>query len=167
MKNIQKKKKTEKIKYHFNCPIFNDDIYLFIGSKEKANAFCRDLNITDKHLGKTAEIADTNSLLPEGFLVWVKEPEMYYTIVHECLHLTRLIFAYHGVPFNETNDEVMAYYQEFWVEKFWHIMGNLIECKKKGATNASNKRIKSNNLSRQQDQRTNETRPDISKDGNG
>ena len=159
-------KKTDKTRFKLRCPLFNDDIYLLVGSKEKANAFCKDLNLTDKHLGKTAEIADTNSMLPEGFLIWVKEPGMYHTMVHECIHLVNKIFQYHGIPFNSENDEIIAYYQNYWVKKFWHIMGNLIECKTEGKTNGSNKRANSKDKRGSQDQRPGKSRPDISKDGN-
>ena len=120
------KKKKQRTLWRFTCPIFCDDIYLLIGDKDKANAFCNELDLTDKHLGKCAEMVDAESEIPSGFMIWVRSAELYYTLVHECLHLTNKIFGNHGVPFNETNDEIIAYYQNYWIRKFWYSMSKEI-----------------------------------------
>jgi hypothetical protein len=120
------------IKVKFICPIFHDDIYLMTGNKDAANKFCSGLDLTDKHRGKCAEMADDSSKLPGGFLVWVDKNENFYTMVHETLHLAKTVFEYHGVPFNQENDEFIASYQNYWVRKFWITMS-------KGKTNGKRK----------------------------
>ncbi|MHA1402007.1 MAG: hypothetical protein ACTSQE_16790 [Candidatus Heimdallarchaeaceae archaeon] len=99
---------------------------MIIGDKEIAKKFCDGLDLTSRHNGKCAEIKDKINGI-SGFLVWIDKPENYYTIVHECLHLTKIIFMYHGVPFNSENDEFIAYYQNYWVRKFWHKMSKFVK----------------------------------------
>jgi len=155
----KKVKKKEYLKVRYVCPLFNDDIYLMTGDQDAAENFCKGLELTDKHRGKTAEIADKGSLLPGGFLVWVDSRQNYYTMVHETLHLARIIMEYHGVPFNAENDEFIATYQTYWVKKFWHTMS-------KGKDNGKSKRTDSHDISRQPDKGHGHSRPGILKDGN-
>jgi len=113
------------MKYKFICPIFRDEVFLFIGDIDKAKKFCKGLEISPNHTGKCSEIQDKETKV-EGFLVWIDEPKNYNTMVHECLHLVSYIFKMHNIPFNETNDEIIAYYQNYWVRKFWNKMSKSV-----------------------------------------
>ena len=115
------------MKYKFTCPIFDDEIYLIVGNSSEAKKFVKGFEVTDKHNGKCVEIEDVKSETACGFLVWVNRSDNYYTMVHECLHLVNMIFKFHGIPFTSDNDEIIAYYQNYWVRKFWNKMSKEIK----------------------------------------
>jgi len=125
---MKKTKKKHRTRFKFICPIFQDEIFLFIGEKEKAEQFCGGLNLTTNHRGKVVEMFNSDETRT-GFLVWVDCFKNYHTMVHETLHLTGLIFKFHGVPFTADNEEMIAYYQNYWVRKFWHKMSKFIDKK--------------------------------------
>ncbi|GAI51578.1 unnamed protein product [marine sediment metagenome] len=52
-------------------------------------------------------------------------------MVHETLHLVVRIFEQGGIPFNSENEEIIAYYQNYWIGKFWDKMSKFINKKKK------------------------------------
>ncbi len=120
------------LKVKFVCPIFKDDVWLMTGNPKAAEAFCKGLKLTKAHRGKCVDLADDKDELPSGFLIWIDSSENFYTMVHETLHLVRTVFEYHGVPFNQENDEFIASYQNYWVRKFWNTMS-------KGKTNGKRK----------------------------
>lgn len=50
---------------------------------------------------------------PKRFVVVLLSDDVP-TLAHELLHLVRMIFDDRGVPFNSDNDEMIAYYLEFY-----------------------------------------------------
>ena len=70
------------MKYKFICPIFEDEICLLIGGKSEADKFCSGLELTNNHRGKCTEIKDKSDDTM-GYLVWIKEPQLYQIMVHE------------------------------------------------------------------------------------
>lgn len=61
--------------------------------------------------------------LPNGgeqtiYLLWMESANVS-TLIHECLHLVKRILTDRGIPYNETNDELMAYYQDYWFGTIW------------------------------------------------
>lgn len=46
--------------------------------------------------------------------IWIKDQKDLSTIHHECIHLALQIMESKGVPTNKLNEEVIAYYSEFW-----------------------------------------------------
>jgi len=133
-----------KTKYKFSCPLFQIRVYLVVGDKKQLEAFhVYDENYHDAecHSIEVEEIESDGStgLKSRHLLVWVKEHDDYYGMVHETVHLVKRIFEIMGIPFNEENDEIIAYYQNYWVRKFWRVMANLIEYKKEVKTNGKSK----------------------------
>lgn len=47
------------------------------------------------------------------------EKKNFYTLQHECVHLVKHIFVDRGIPFTAENDEVIAYYLEYWFKRLW------------------------------------------------
>ena len=109
------------MKYKFICPIFDCDVHLIIGDKSEALKFC-DLELTNNHVGKCIEIYDKKTKKSLGYLVWVKDKKNFYIMVHETVHLTKQIFETHNIPFTPENDELIAYYQNYWIRRFWKVM---------------------------------------------
>lgn len=65
--------------------------------------------------------------MPKGgkwvrYLVWVRRKDDFYCLLHETLHLAKEVFGDRGIPFDNKNDEMIAYYQEYWFKKFWRLM---------------------------------------------
>ena len=59
---------------------------------------------------------------------WYKEDKIDYdSMIHETVHLVRRIFDKKGIPFNSNNDEMIAYYQNYWIKKFWDKMSKFIK----------------------------------------
>jgi hypothetical protein len=56
------------------------------------------------------------------YIIWIENKKDFYTLFHESIHLVRRIMVDRNVPFNETNDEFIAYYETFWFKKLWRIM---------------------------------------------
>jgi len=106
------------MKFKFICPIFRIEIRLYVGKKpphiENCYSACCD-----------TVVKDDDSL--DHILVWVEKPDNYNDMVHETLHLTARIFELVNIPFTSENDEIIAYYQNYWVRKFWHKMSNFIK----------------------------------------
>jgi hypothetical protein len=120
------------MKFKFDCPIFRIDVFLVIGKRKEAESFCNDLKeygLDDDCAGGVWEIEDKDTK-NKSFLVWVDGMNQYHNMVHETLHLTRKIFGMHGVEFNSDNDEIIAYYQNYWVRKFWNKMSKYVNRKK-------------------------------------
>ena len=46
--------------------------------------------------------------------MWVHEPK-FSIIAHECVHIASIVFEDRSIPFTSKNDEIIAYYIEFWV----------------------------------------------------
>lgn len=120
------------MKYKFICPIFQIKVYLVIGDKKQLKSFhCYEEDYHDAEC-HNIEVEEINSDGSEGIknrhlLVWIKENEDYHGMVHETVHLVKRIFEIMGIPFNDNNDEIIAYYQNYWVRKFWHKMGKFVK----------------------------------------
>ena len=57
------------------------------------------------------------------YYLWVEEKDGFYTLSHEIIHLVAQVLDRVGIPFFEGNEELVAYYHEYWMRKLWHIMG--------------------------------------------
>ena len=114
------------MKYKLICPLFQVKVLLVSGDKKQLEKFVDDFG-DNEHDAECHTIYDKASKI-DGFLVWIKDPMDYNGIVHETMHLIKRIFECMGIPFNLENDEIMAYYQNYWVRKFWHKI-NLKEVK--------------------------------------
>ncbi len=53
------------------------------------------------------------------YVVRIENKENFYTLLHDCLHLVRHIFVDRGIPFDDTNHELIAYYQTYWFKRLW------------------------------------------------
>lgn len=64
----------------------------------------------------------TNQYEKDGIVYYtlqLEDSKDFYTLMHECLHLTNRVFTDRGIPFNAENDEVIAYYQSYWFKRIW------------------------------------------------
>lgn len=121
------------MKYKFVCPLFQLRVYLVTGDKKQLKAFhCYEVDCHDAET-HSVEVEHINAGSSEEsingvwLLVWVNDPIDYHAMVHETIHLTKRIFGIMGIAFNETNDEIIAYYQNYWVRQFWHKMSNHVK----------------------------------------
>lgn len=76
-----------------------------------------------------------NSLGGEHF-IWINGKDNYYTLTHECLHLVKGVCEALSIPFDKDNDELVAYYQEYWVRRLWRVVSKTLD---KEATKPSQK----------------------------
>lgn len=60
------------------------------------------------------------------YVVWIEKPNAFYTLMHETIHLVKHIFRDRGIPFNEWNDEIIAYYHAYFFRKMWHFCGKYL-----------------------------------------
>ena len=58
--------------------------------------------------------------------IWIKNPRDFYILLHETIHLTRIVFADCGAITDlAVGDEHIAYYIAFWFRKLWRFFGNI------------------------------------------
>lgn len=91
--------------------------------------------------GVTFDVSDrkSNGDVYISFAIWVEKPEDYSVVAHECLHLAGKILDTRGVPVSKKNDEVLAYYQGYWIEKFWKFLSRYAEKEKNTKSKARKK----------------------------
>ena len=118
--------KNNKTKFKFICPIFRVEVILYLGDKKQLKVYSLDYSINKDSLAECLLYSDKDDT-PLGLVVWVKDEVDYYSMVHETLHLVKRIFELKNIPFDSENDEMIAYYQGYWVRKFWNKMGKFIE----------------------------------------
>jgi len=104
---------NKKTKFKFICPIFGVEVVLCLGAR---NVFY----FPGSAAGRAGQVIESVDNGVYKFFIWLDNPEDFYCLVHECLHLVREIFKVVGIPFNETNEEIIAYYQSYWVERLWN-----------------------------------------------
>lgn len=56
-------------------------------------------------------------------IIWIEKRTGFYELMHECLHLVKDALVPMGIPFNHMNDELIAYYQEYWFRRIWKAVG--------------------------------------------
>ena len=74
-----------------------------------------------RNAGQLAAYVETE-LQPTGaplYVMYLTDHRDFYTLIHECIHLVKRIFADRGIPFNAENDEAIAYCQTWWVQTLW------------------------------------------------
>lgn len=118
--------KNQKTKFKFMCPIFEIEIILYLGDKKQIKEYSLDYNVMKNSLAECLLYSDEDNN-PLGLVIWIKNKTDYHSMVHETLHLVRRIFEIKGIPFDSDNDEIIAYYQNYWVRKFWNKMGKFIK----------------------------------------
>lgn len=57
-----------------------------------------------------------------AYIVWVREKKAFYTIVHECFHLTWKVFHDRFINCDYDNQEAFAYCMDFYVRTMWRIV---------------------------------------------
>ena len=61
------------------------------------------------------------------YIVWIESPDKFYDLMHEVIHLVRVIFVDRKIPVNEFNDEIFAYYHGYFFKKMWKICGKYLD----------------------------------------
>ena len=126
--------KRKEINQTWKCPIYRVTVHFLTGDSKKAEKFCKGLALEDGWAaGGVWEIEKKNkdNMIEKEFLVWIEDKTNFFYMVHETAHLVQRIFEFVGVTYSQTNKEAIAYYQEYWVRKFWHVMDKKVECKVK------------------------------------
>jgi len=120
------------MRYKFICPLFKIAVWLVLGDKKQLKTFdCYEEGLHDAEC-HTLDIEryDKNGELcfqTRRLLVWVETKNDWDAMVHETVHLVKRIFEIMGIPFTPENDEIIAYYQNYWVRTFWHKMSKEIK----------------------------------------
>jgi len=109
------------MKYKFECPLTSIPVTLVIGDKIQIQKMVSDKIEKNCHDAEVCTLMDDEDIV-KGILVWVEDKDSFYSMIHETVHLVRQIFEITGMPFTSDNDEVIAYYQNYWVRKFWNKM---------------------------------------------
>ena len=117
--------KKQKTKFKFICPIFRIEVILILGDKKQLVNIVGNYEPKEHHNAECILKKDGN--LVTGIFVWVEERDDYFSIVHETIHLARIVFQVMNIPFNSDNEEIIAYYQNYWVRKFWNKMSKFIK----------------------------------------
>ena len=92
-------------------PIFDVDIYL-VSSMEEARTFIKgknpdeDTSILDGCVGICYTVTDATQKNHRMLCVFDGEPN---TVVHESVHMARIVLKYCGVRFTQAQDEPLAY----------------------------------------------------------
>jgi hypothetical protein len=126
---MSKTKKNPKTKFYFLCPIFGASVCLTLGEIEKEKPlkiFGAGYTPNEDSLAETTVIRNESGA-DVGHHVWVKDKTDYHSMVHETLHLVSNILNKKQIPFNSDNQELIAYYQNYWVRKFWNKMCKFIK----------------------------------------
>ena len=99
------------MKYNFKCPIFGVNVVVNFDNEPNSGY------VATTYVKETLELNDEDKK-KISFEIRIREDhrDNWLILVHECLHLTRRIFQYTGVPFNTSNHELIAYYQGYWIK---------------------------------------------------
>lgn len=117
-------KKKPKTIYKFICPIFQVEVLLILGDKKQLKKY----NISSENSCYDAGVYELlENEIVIGYIVWIENKIAYNSMVHETLHLTRMMFQMLNIPFTAKNDEMIAYYQNYWVRVFWNKMSKFVK----------------------------------------
>lgn len=94
---------------HFYEPVLFADIVVKI-EKPKNDIWCGSSHTEQKKTKNGTFVR---------YVLTLENKKDFYVLIHECLHLVRRIFTDRDIPFNETNDELIAYYQSYLVKRIW------------------------------------------------
>lgn len=69
--------------------------------------------------GGSATIEVKDSII---YVIWLREKKAFYTLVHECFHLTWRVFHDRFINCDFDNQEAFAYCMDFYVRALWRII---------------------------------------------
>ena len=101
---------TKPIKYY--DPVFKAEVELSFDVLEGKFSAYTDTVETVSFKGK-------NEIRRIKYVVRLANRKDFYGLLHECVHLVKAIFRDRGIPFTGENDEVIAYYMNFWFVILW------------------------------------------------
>lgn len=133
-----KKKKSKWELYEVKEPMFKSGLTVLVNcSWDELKEYLEDRNLVgnrdediDSHRNSIGclfhlqfkDDKDENRM----YLLWQKKfswtIEDIGTFVHELMHFTTAILDDKGIPIRYENDEVMAYFQEYYIKSFFHLM---------------------------------------------
>lgn len=56
------------------------------------------------------------------YLINVEDKNDFYVLLHESVHLVGWILEDRNISVKKENDEIFAYYQEYWFKTLWRFM---------------------------------------------
>ena len=98
----------------FTCPLFNVKAQLLVGkrTREQADAISESWGYTDKGMvARAFFVYNPDNLI--DCLIWVEKPVF---ITHEAYHLVQWVLSSRGIPSGKKNEELVAYYMEYWTK---------------------------------------------------
>lgn len=108
------------------CPIFGIKVCLNLGEIRPMKVFGAEYIPLKDSIAESTVIKNKDEV-EIAYSVWIKNKTDCYSMVHETIHLVKNIFDKKGILFNSENHELIAYYQGYWVRKFWDKMSNFIK----------------------------------------
>ena len=112
-------------------PVFLADVtFLYGGSISDLTSWYNKKKITsdcDPKLQGYVELLDytkKDKTVERSYIIRIEEKD-FYTLSHECIHLVRHILDDRGIPFSPQNDEVIAYYHNYWLKRLWRLTNHL------------------------------------------
>lgn len=114
------------MKYKFKCPLIRCSVQLVTGDRSQLKNI-DGIDEKDNFDCFCSEVYGKTDGTIKYFLVWINNNQDYNGMVHETIHLVKKIFEVTNIPFNAENEEIIAYYQNYWVRTFWNKMSKNIK----------------------------------------
>ena len=138
--------KKKEINQRWKCPVFRVTVHFMTGPVEDIKKFCTGIAGDEDEFtcGGVWQLTKTNGddTIEKEFLVWLEDKTSFYYLVHETAHLVQHIFEFLNITYSQENREAIAYYQEYWTRKIWHIMSKRVEYKSKAKSKVTDKKQK-------------------------
>ena len=118
----------------FEEPVFNGRVlFLTDCTAEQANKYLEKKNIfanDDDPKDKFDEFSDGgirsyvedlgNKEAGVSWVVHIEDKNDIRAYIHECIHIVNGIFEDRQIQFVSGNDELIAYYMDYWFEQLWY-----------------------------------------------
>lgn len=99
--------------YKIEDPIYETNLGIYIGEKEKFNQYLDNLGLSDHKILKVTTFAKT--ICDKGYsLIYLPNINSIYAVgalIHELHHFCCYTFEDRKIPISQKNDEAMAYYK--------------------------------------------------------
>lgn len=97
----------------FSCPLTKQTVNLYY--LDNTEDLSKKHNLPDTSKVKAFVFSNEGSF----HVVFLKQYYTTGTLVHETVHLVNFIFEHIGQRLDSINDEIQAYYTQYWFEKFY------------------------------------------------
>lgn len=110
---------------NYRDEVFKADVTLLVGNIKESEHYLKKFVNNANFIDAVGEVITMeNKLGHKKRIIWILDKNNQFVLVHELIHLVRMIFEDKGIHFEKWNDELIAYYQEFWFKKIWRDLQN-------------------------------------------